>query len=168
MATTALPVPSLETLPADRRWPWVRDFFLVGGITGFMAPYSVIREAGYATVTGLGGATSGALLGVFSAWLLSGFGRRWPKVVFVPVGLVLGALWGIGAALPTGLTPMRNLMELSVLFAGIAGALQLGWFWLAYGYRRVNRRSTLGVVLLASLLGGGLGWAGLGLLSLAH
>lgn len=156
----ALSAASLEPLAAHRRWPWVRDFTFVGGVTGFMAPYGVIHDVEYASFTGLGGAVSGAVLGVFSAWLLSGFGRRWPKLVFLPVGLVLGALWGMAAAMTTVLTPMRNLLELSLLFAGVAGALQLGWFWLGYCYRRVNRRSTFPVVLLASVLGGGLGWAG--------
>ena len=155
-----LTAPSPEPLPIHRPGPWVRDFTFVGGVTGFMAPYSVIHDVEYASLTGVGGAVSGAALGIFSAWLLSGFGRRWPKVVFIPVGLVLGALWGMAAAMTTAVTPMRNLLVLSVLFAGVAGALQLGWFWLGYCYRRVNRRSTYPVVLLASLLGGGLGWAG--------
>ncbi|MDP1828138.1 MAG: hypothetical protein Q8L48_32985 [Archangium sp.] len=168
MDSLSLPAPSLEPLAGSRRWPWVRDFTFVGGVTGFMAPYSVIRDVGYASLTGLGGAASGAVLGVFSAWLLTGFGRRWPKLVFLPVGLVLGALWGMAAAAPTALTSMRNLLVLSLLFAGVAGALQLGWFWLSYCYRRVNRRSTFPVVLLASLLGGGLGWAGFAALALLH
>lgn len=168
MVSTALPVPSIEPLAASRRWPWVRDFTFVGGVTGFMAPYTVLRDVAYCSLTGLGGAVSGALLGAFSAWLLSGLGRRWPKAVFVPVGLLLGALWGTAAALTTAFTSMRELLELSVPLAGLAGALQLGWFWLGYGYRRVNRRSTVGVVLLASLLGGGLGWAGLAALAHLH
>jgi len=160
MDLSSAPIASLEPLEARRRWPWVRDFTFVGGVTGFIAPYSVIRNVEYASLTGLGGAMSGALIGVFSAWLLSGFGRRWPKLVFIPVGLVLGALWGMAAAMTTALSPMRDLIFLSLLFAGAAAAIQLGWFWLAYSYRRVNRRSTWPVVLLASLLGGGLGWAG--------
>jgi hypothetical protein len=155
-------------LPADSRAPWVRDFALVGGLTGFLAPYSVIHEVPYSAVTGVGGALSGAVLGAFSAWLLSGFGRRWPKVVFLPLGLIIGALWGSAAAMATVVTPARHLLVLSVLFAGAAGALQLGWFWLAYCYRRVNRRSTWGVVLIASLLGGGLGFAGFGAMMVLH
>lgn len=161
MTSTALP-------PVDPRWPWIRDFTFVGAVTGFLAPFAVIREVEYSSVTGIGGAVSGAALGVFSAWLLSGAGRRWPKLVFVPLGLLLGALWGVSSALATAFTPARHLLALSVVFAGLAGALQLGWFWLVYCLRRVNRRSTYGVVLLASLLGGGLGWAGLGALAILH
>lgn len=163
MVSIALPAPSDPLAPA-RRWPWVRDFSFVGGVTGFLAPFSVIRDVGYCTLTGVGGALSGALLGLFSAWLLSGSGRRWPKLLFVPVGLVLGALWGSSSVLLIAFTPSRQLLVLSVLFAGLAGALQLGWFWLGYSYRRINRRSTLGVVMLASVLGGGLGWAGVAVL----
>ena len=168
MDSLTLPAASLAPLPAHRRWPWVRDFTFVGGVTGFMAPYSVIHDVEYSALTGSGGAVSGAMLGVFSAWLLSGRGLRWPKLVFLPVGLGLGALWGISAAMATAFTPMRHLLVLSVIFAGMAGALQLGWFWLGYCYRRVNRRSTWPLVLVASLLGGGLGFAGFAALALLH
>jgi hypothetical protein len=168
MDSSALPAPRLEKLPVHRRWPWVRDFTFVGGVTGFLAPYSVIHDIGYASLTGVGGAVSGSVLGVFSAWLLSGRGLRWPKLAFIPVGLVLGALWGISAAMATAFTSMNNLLVISVLFAGVAGALQLGWFWLGYCYRRVNRRSTWPVVLVASLLGGGLGFAGFGAIALMN
>lgn len=167
MVSIALPAPS-DALAPTRRWPWVRDFTFVGGVTGFLAPFGVIHDVGYCTLTGVGGAVSGAILGLFSAWLLSRSGRRWPKLLFVPVGLVLGALWGGSSVLITAFTPARQLLLLSVLFAGLAGALQFGWFWLGYSYRRINRRSTLGLVLLASFLGGGLGWAGVGVLALLH
>ena len=141
-------------------WPWMRDFALVGGLTGFLAPFLVIREAGYATATGLGGAVSGALLGRFTSWLLASRARRWPKLVFLPFGILLGSLWGSSAALATVVGGARDVLGLSLFFAGLAGADQLGWFWLAYSYRRVNGRSTGAVVALASLLGSGLGYAG--------
>ena len=150
----------------DSRGPWVRDFALVGGITGFLAPFSVIRDVQYSALTSIGGAVSGAVLGLFSAWWLSCVGRRLPKVAFLPLGLIIGALWGSAAAMATAVTEARNMLLFSVVFAGAAGALQLGWFWLAYCYRRVNRLSTWGVVLVASLLGGGLGYAGFGALAL--
>ncbi len=153
-------------LSPDSRAPWVRDFALVGGLTGFLAPYGVLHYVQYSMAAGLGGALSGAVLGAFSSWLVSGFGRRWPKVAFLPLGLSIGAVWGSAAALATVVTPARDQLSLSVLFAGAAGALQLGWFWLAYCYRRVNRRTTWGLVLVASLLGGGLGFAGFGALAL--
>ena len=146
---------------ASTTLPWVRDFTFVGAATGFLAPWAVLRQADYAALTGLGGAVSGALLGVFSAWLFSGVGRRWPKWLLLPLGLTLGGLWGAASVAPTALTPLRSLLGLSLFFAGFAGALQLGWFWLAYSYRRVNQRSTAAVVALAALLGSGLGWAGL-------
>jgi len=147
------------------KWPWVRDFSFVGAVTGFLAPYMVIKDLAYATVAGAGGALTGALLGLFSAALMSTRVRRWPKLVLLPTGFGLGALWGMGAALPTGVaTP--HFLGLTLLFSGAAGAVQLGWFWLAYCYRRVNLRSTWPVVLLAAALGAGLGYSGYAVLAL--
>ncbi len=148
--------------------PWVRDFSLVGGVTGFVAPYVVIHDLEYSAAAGAGGAVTGALLGLFTARLLAGSARRWRKFVFIPAGLVLGAVWGMGAALATAVTESRNLLLLSLLFAGAAGAVQLGWFWLAYCYRRVNARSTFAVVALACVLAGGLGWTGFGALAVVR
>lgn len=146
--------------------PWVRDFTFVGGVTGFLAPFMVIHDLGYCVTTGLGGAATGALLGLFTARLLAGPARKWSKLVFLPAGIALGSLWGIGAALGTVLTGARHLLLLSVIFAGAAGAVQLGWFWLAYSYRRVNLRSTLPVVLLAAVLGAFLGGSGFAVLAI--
>jgi hypothetical protein len=140
-----------------RALPWIRDFGFVGGVTGFLAPYVVLENVEYSLRAGVGGAVTGALLGLFTSALLSTRARRWPKLVLLPAGFAIGALWGMGAVLPTTM-----LLELSLIFGGAAGAVQLGWFWLAYSYRRVNLRSTWAVVLLASLLSGGLGYAGFG------
>lgn len=160
---TALETHRTRTLAARPmpRWPWMRDFALVGATTGFLAPYAVLRKLEYAACAGLGGAIFGLALGAFSAHLLAGRARRWRKVVFVPLGLVLGGLWGaVAGASAAVVLPMA--LDLSVVVAGIAGALQLGWFWLAYSVRRVNGRSTWLVLLLALLSGGGLGWAAVG------
>lgn len=148
-------------LPLDsrfRKWPWVRDFALVGAATGFLAPYAVIRSLEYSGFASAGGGASGALLGAFSVWLFSRVGRGWSKIVLVPLGLALGALWGGAAGLATGLSDHGEWLPLSVMFGGCAGALQLGWFWLAYAVRRVNCRSTIAVVVTATVLSGSLGW----------
>jgi len=50
----------------------VRDFTIVGGITGFLAPYFVIHDLAYSAVTDSEAPRSGALLGP----LLSGIARR--------------------------------------------------------------------------------------------
>jgi hypothetical protein len=147
------------------RTPWLRDFALVGGITGAAAPYTLLRSVEYSLFAAAGGAASGALLGLFSAWLLSGRARKWRRFVFIPLGLAVGALWGGAAGLATGLSSYSSLLGLSLVFSAIAGTLQLGWFWLAYAVRRVNGRSTVPVVVVASLLSATLGWAGLLLLN---
>lgn len=156
MSTLALTVPH-----AAPRWPWVRDFALVGAVTGFSAPYAMLRYLEYSLVTGLGGLLGGAALGLFSAWLIGRYARRWRRLVLFPLGLVFGAAWGATAGAATAAVPeLRKLLELSVIVAAFAGAAQLGWFWLVYSVRRVNQRSTWPVVLAASVLGGGLGWVG--------
>lgn len=159
---------SLAVVPhASPRWPWVRDFALVGAVTGFSAPYAILRALGYSIVTGIGGLVGGAALGLFSAWLIGRYARRWRRLVLFPLGLLFGALWGATAGATTALVPeLRKLLELSVIVAAFAGAAQLGWFWLIYSVRRVNQRSTWPVVLAASVLSGGLGWVGVVGLSL--
>lgn len=105
------------------------------------------------------------LLGAPTARLLRGVALRWPKALFLPLGALLGVAWGMGAALFTLLVPgFANVLVLSLLFAGAAGAVQLGWFWLIYAWRRVNRRSTAWVVALACGLSVFLGTAGFGAL----
>ncbi len=152
---------AMTTLPV-RPLPWIRDFALVGAVTGFSAPYWVVNAWTYASLTGLGGAVGGAALGAFSAWLLSGRARRWPRFSLLLLGPLFGAAWGATAALTTGVSSWwRELLWLSVALAAVAGALQLGWFWLAYAVRRVNQRSTWPVTVGAAALGGGLGWAAL-------
>lgn len=154
MNSPALPVP-------QQRWPWVRDFALVGAVTGFSAPFAMLRFLEYSLLTALGGLVGGAALGLFSAWLIGRYARRWRRLVLFPLGLVVGALWGASAGVATAFAPqLRHLLVLSVVVAGFAGAAQLGWFWLVYSVRRVNHRSTWPVVLAASVLGGGLGWVG--------
>jgi hypothetical protein len=152
---------SLGVAQTSSRWPWVRDFALVGGLTGFCAPYATLRYLEYSLVTGIGGLLGGAALGLFSSWLISRYARRWRRFVLFPLGLFFGALWGATAGGTTALVPsLRSMIVLSLVVAAIAGAVQLGWFWLVYSVRRVNHRSTWPVVLVASVLGAGLGWVG--------
>ncbi len=156
MSALPLAVPT-----AAPRWPWVRDFALVGGVTGFCAPYTMLRELEYSALAAAGGLVGGAALGLFSSWLISRYARRWRRFVLFPLGLFFGALWGAMAGGTTALVPsLRSLLVLSLLCAAIAGSVQLGWFWFAYSVRRVNHRSTWPVVLGASVLSVGLGFVG--------
>ena len=156
MSALPLAVPT-----AAPRWPWVRDFALVGGVTGFCAPYTMLRELEYSALAAAGGLVGGAALGLFSSWLISRYARRWRRFVLFPLGLFFGALWGAMAGGTTALVPsLRSLLVLSLLCAAVAGSVQLGWFWFVYSVRRVNHRSTWPVVLVASVLSVGLGFVG--------
>jgi hypothetical protein len=53
---------------------------------------------------------------------------------------------------------MNGILTISVMTAAISGAFQGGWFWLTYWYRRVHRRPTGWLVLLASGGSVTLGW----------
>ena len=130
---------------------WIRDFAWVGGVTGLGAPLGVFAILGnlngetlaYLLLAGAAGAVSGASLGLLSCWLMAGRMRRWRRLWLCPLGLMLGPVWGVAAALATRFSSWGEAtLNLSMIFAGIAGALQLGWCWPAYCVRRVNQRSS--------------------------
>ncbi len=173
--TTTLAVPSgVELARLGERRTWVRDLTIIGGLSGALAPAAVgMMPPGYVFLAGLFGAGSGAVVGwLASSMLSSARVRRWPVAGLLVGGIGLGALWGamtgLGAAL--GLGPFGGgglaLLFLSALLAAVAGALQLGWFWLPYAILRARGGRTWPLVLFASLLAPGLGWAALGAFSL--
>jgi hypothetical protein len=142
---------------------WARDLAIVGGGTSFLAIAFVEgfrggHERVFLIAATILGAVVGALFGLglrrlLLAWL------RLPIVVWMPISLVLGGLWG---AIVGGLAMVIaewgkaqiSIALLAAIVAGIAGALQLGWFWLPYAVRAGRGKSTWPVVAAALLLGG--------------
>lgn len=152
---------------------WLRDFALIGAITGAAAPaFFWWQQPGYLIACGAIGATLGGLLGVGMRPLLLGPFARWPFGVLLLLGLGVGAVWGGGTGLGGGivgfgLDDQLGLPFLSGAAGAFAGALQLGWFWLPYTLRHARGRSTWPIVLAACTVSSGLGLAALALMSLA-
>lgn len=167
MARSTSPAP-----PLGGRIAWMRDFSLIGACSGALAPaFFWSHQPGYLAACGIGGAALGIALGFLLPPLLLGPVSRWPFAVLVVAGVGVGALWGAGAGFIGGATQFGicdglQLASLSATCGAIAGALQLGWFWLPYTLRKVRGRSTWPLVLAACVLSGGLGLAAITLLGI--
>jgi hypothetical protein len=138
---------------------------IVGGATSFLAAYGVdSRFRPSMLVLAAIGAAVGGLFGLMFrrlviAWL------RLPILAWIPISLVLGGLWG-GAVASIGVLLLYRSDGIPVLagFGAIAGALQLGWFWLPYAIRSGRGNSTWPVVTAAIVVGSVIGYAALWLL----
>ncbi|MEO1268064.1 MAG: hypothetical protein AAFX99_08200 [Myxococcota bacterium] len=153
---------------------WMRDLGLIGGATSLLATAQLHGLYGWTfpIAACLAGVVTGIALGAVIHRLFSTWMRRWPIAVLLVMGPVVGALWGglVGLlASPTlfgfGST---DRMLIVAMVAAVAGAIQLGWFWLPYTWVRGRRKAVWPVVMLACLLGPFLGHAGLMSLSLVH
>jgi hypothetical protein len=141
---------------------WARDLAIVGAATALLAGLGIERRLEPVMVVAAGvGAVVGALFGVgfrrlLLAWL------RLPIVAWIPISLVLGALFGGSTGLIAGVVAgeARGTALLTV-FAAIAGALQLFWFWLPYAVRAGRGKPTWPLVAAAVVLGGPIGYAAL-------
>jgi hypothetical protein len=165
-----------EGSPLGSAGQWSRDLAIVGGGTSFLAIFFVERGMGGGlgatfmfAATGFG-ALIGALFGLALRRLLLAW-LRLPIVAWMPISLLLGGLWGsaVGALamlVAEGGRAQLSLTALSAVVAGIAGALQLGWFWLPYAVRSGRGKSTWPVVVAALLLGSLSGHAALRVLFL--
>jgi len=168
---TTLTIPSgAELARLGERRSWVRDLTIIGGVSGALAPAAVgFLMPGYVLLAGAFGAGSGAVVGHLAASMLTKERvRRLPVAGLLVGGVGLGALWGaltgFGAALGLGAFAHGGggvLLALSALLASVAGAIQLGWFWLPYAILRARGRRTWPLVVVASLLAPALGWAAL-------
>lgn len=158
--------------PLGTRIGWMRDFALIGACSGAQAPaFFWANQPGYLAACGAGGALLGMALGLVLPPLLLGPVSRWPFGVLLLFGLGIGALWGAGAGLIGGVSQFGvhdrlQLAALSTTCGAVAGALQLGWFWLPYTLRKARGRSTWLIVVAACLLSGGLGIAALTILGM--
>lgn len=167
------------------RGAWIRDLALIGAASA-LAPAAVVLEgpASMPSVDGVSvlaawpafvvgalvaGAATGALLGAAFPRLLLGPFSRLPVAVMLLVGAVIGAAWGgiVGAAAALveaevgrmSLVPARHFVALGAGAGAVAGALQLGWFWLPYTLRRARGRPAWPVVVAACAVSAGLGRA---------
>lgn len=163
---------SRRNMPLGARLGWMRDFALIGAVSGAAAPaFFWWQQPSYLAACGAAGAALGVLLGLVLPPLLLGPVARWPFGVLLVLGLGVGAAWGGGTGLAGGLVgfglhdPM-GLACVSGLCGAVAGALQLGWFWLPYALRKARGTRTWPVVAAACALSGGLGFAALSLISI--
>jgi hypothetical protein len=158
--------------PLGSRLAWVRDFVVVGAFAS-LAPgvlaWNVLSE--FVVAAAIAGPLTGALLGLALRPLLLGPMSRVPFGALIVVGLVLGALWGamVGGLASFGahLGPRHEdmgfgfMLMLAVIFGAIAGALQLGWFFVPYTVQRARGRRAWPAVVAACLISPTLGIAAL-------
>ena len=165
--TAALTVPGSELPNAQlaqrlgKKRSWSRDLATIGGISSLAAPLAVaptLVGTAYPWVAAAVGALTGAALGVIVPSVLLRL-RKVPLPMLVLLGPTLGILWGGAVGLAAGLTLGAEIIWLSAVVAGVAGAIQFGWFWLPYTARRLRSKRTWPVVVAASLLAPALGWA---------
>ena len=135
-------------------------------VTAFCAPVWFVELLGWSFVcsAALVGALIGATLGKLMPSILAGPLKKVPLSLLVLAGPALGFVWG-GL---TGLLAVPTLYDtifhdlataalLSIVVAGIAGAIQFGWFWLPYTLSRIKGRGRTWVVGAACLGGPVLG-----------
>ena len=144
------------TTAVGRPTEWARDFSLIGGVTGLLAPW-LLGDPTYVAAAAISGAMAGAALGATVPRMLTKL--RHLKVPSLMLGgMGIGAVWGGVSGAIAGLT-LPNLFWLSVSIASIAGALQFGWIWLPYVMKKIGRKRTWPLVLAAFAAAPLLGWA---------
>jgi hypothetical protein len=141
---------------------WSRDMAIVGATTSFLAGYGLERHlrAGMVVAAGVGGVV-GSLFGIaFRRILLARL--HLPIVTWIPISLVLGAVFGgtIGLVTPLVMGDVES-MGILAFFGACAGALQLSWFWLPYALRAGRGKSTWPVVVAAVVVATVIGYAAL-------
>ena len=145
-----------------RAGAWGRDLAIVGAATSLLAGVGFERQLQpVMVVAAVVGAVVGALFGVAFRRLLLAW-LRLPIVAWVPISLVLGAVFGGSTGLIAGVvTGEGHGTALLTVFAAIAGAMQLFWFWLPYAVRAGRGKSTWPLVAAAVVLGAPIGYAAL-------
>ena len=129
---------------------WARDFALIGGVTSLVAPLLGmgfgVSAAYVATATAAGAATGGAL-GAAMPTLLERVRGRVPLWVLALLGPVLGAAWGATVGATADVLSGTGMLQLSLITAGTAGAVQLGLTWFPYTFQTVRGGRRWPVVL---------------------
>ena len=144
---------------------WARDLAIAGGGTSLLAVAFIEQSASSLTQPFVIAATVlGALVGAVMGLGLRRLLIAWlylPLLVWVPISLVLGAIWGgtvgglamfIDEAVRPG-SPQLSAVMITGALGAVAGALQLGWLWLPYAVRAGRGKSTWPVVLVALVVG---------------
>ncbi len=141
---------------------WARDMALVGGVSGFAAPFAVLGQhtelAIFSPVAGVLGGLTGAALGFVLPRILAGPLAKRRVASLLLGGVLAGGLWGaLVGTLASVIALGSGFLLVSAVLAGIGGAVQFGWVWLPYMMRSARRQRTwpvlLGACLLAPLLG---------------
>jgi hypothetical protein len=150
---------------------WARDFSGLGALSS--AVVSLVALAGgepsvygFVVAATLIGAALGAVTGAVSRWFVGGIGSCLPIGLLLLAGPAVGLVWGMatgGSAVYlwwcwniSDPFPMSLLLEAGWL-AGVAAAIQFGWFWLPYVLGTVKRRSVLSLWILAALSAAAIG-----------
>lgn len=161
-------VPAPSTLPAritGSSWVWGRDLGVVSGATALAAATHAFGIGGYALVLSALGVMGGLLLGLEMPRFLDTARQRMSLPAIAVRCTAAGGAMGGMVALLTLLVGGAPLIE-PVIVATVAGALQLGWFWLPYTVLTVLQRPTWPVVVGAVVLAPLAGPAAMGLLQL--
>ena len=138
---------------------WALDFAIIGFASGLLAPLLVSQgQLGveYLASTAIAGLVVGALLGALLPTLLGRLAASVPFGILLFAGPVVGAVWGASTGLVGGVALVVTRMQfaedlaiVSVILAGVAGAMQFAWLWLPYTLLRAAGRKTWAVVAIA-------------------
>lgn len=154
---------------------WSADLALVGAVSCFLAPAAIIGSwaVAYAAIAGGLGAVTGGLLGPVLRRLFAGPLGRAKVGPLLLAGLGVGAGWGALVASAAvwmfglvGNGGSNAVLPVAAALGAVAGAAQLGWFWLPYLIRRARGRSVWPILAGAALLSPALGYLGFGVLRL--
>ena len=131
---------------------WGRDLAVLGAVSGVSASAGVgIMDGGFLSAASLAGLLCGFFLGLEMPYFLESARRRLSlsaiAVRCIAVGGATGAFMGLLSAHSVG-----EVFVGPFAVAGIAGALQFGWFWLPYTVLTVLGRRTWPVVVAACVM----------------
>ncbi|MEL6348483.1 MAG: hypothetical protein AAFV53_35580 [Myxococcota bacterium] len=135
---------------------WARDMAVIGGSASVSMPLMgallVGLPIGYVAAAGIAGAVTGGGVGALMPGLLERLRGRIPlAALLVGLGPIIGALWGAAVGVLAAPAVGAHMLPLSVLTAGIGGALQFGLWWFPYTFQTVRKAPVLPVVLMAAV-----------------
>ena len=168
-----MPPNTVVDSPLGTRTAWIRDFTVVGAAST-LAPLVIVRGgmpdfvAGAAVV----GPIIGALLGLVLRPVLLGPMSKVPCGLLILVGALLGGMWGaldgglaaiVGPYLhdPDPHSYVQATPFLGTLVGGVAGAFQVGWFFVPYTVLRARGKAAWPVVVAACAVSPTLGFIAL-------